>query len=194
MAAIKEFNLRMQYETKHQDKLKDLNTEQKKQKVKELKKNLEFQQTSFTKAKSQSEAVAVKAGFIVAKEIPKSALPCAKGEFLKKWIINFCDVLCPDKMQMLVNVSLSRNTIADRVCELSTNLRTQLSERSRDFIAYSLAVDESTDMTGTAQLPIFIRVVDSNLRVREEIVNIKSMHGTTTGENVCQSVTNMKVH
>ena len=58
---------------------------------------------------------------------------------------------------MLVNISLGRNTIADRVCEMSTNLRTHLSERSRDFIAYSLAVDESTNMTDTAQLAIFIR-------------------------------------
>ncbi|KAL7846649.1 hypothetical protein SRHO_G00216290 [Serrasalmus rhombeus] len=52
-------------------------------------------------------------------------------------------------------------------------------------------------MTDTAQLAIFIRGVDSNLRVTEEILDIKSMHGTTTGkdifENVCQSVTDMKL-
>ncbi|XP_015743109.2 general transcription factor II-I repeat domain-containing protein 2A-like [Python bivittatus] len=80
---------------------------------------------------------------------------------------------------------------------MATDLRTQLSERSKDFFAYSLAVDESTDMTDTAQLAIFICGVDSNLRVTEEIMDIKSMHGTTTGkdifENVCQSITDMKL-
>lgn len=58
-------------------------------------------------------------------------------------------------------------------------------------------MDESTDMTDTAQLAIFMRGVDSNLRITEEILDIKSMHGTTTGkdifENVCQSVTDMKL-
>ena len=196
VAVFKEFNLRRHYETKHQDNLKDLNAEQKIQKVEELKKKLTFQQTFFTRAKSQSEA-AVKASFIVAEEIAKAGRPFTEGEFLKSCMVKVCDIICPDKKQMLANVSLSRNTVADRVCEMATDLRTQLSERSKDFIAYSLAVDESTDMTDTAQLAIFIRGVDSDLRVTEEILDIKSMHGTTTGkdifENVCQSVTDMKL-
>ncbi|XP_072239317.1 general transcription factor II-I repeat domain-containing protein 2-like [Leuresthes tenuis] len=196
VAVIKEFNIRRHFETKHKDNLKDLDSEQKKQKTEELKKNLAFQQTFFTRAKSQSEA-AVKASFIVAEEIAKSARPFTEGEFLKSCMIKVFDVLCPDKKQMLANVSLSRNTVTDRICEMATDLRAQLSERSKDFIAYSLAVDESTDMTDTAQLAIFIRGVDSNLRVTEEVMDIKSMHGTTTGkdifENVCQSVTDMKL-
>lgn len=73
VAVIKEYNLRRHYETKHQDKLKHLDAEQKLQKVEELKRNLTSQQTFFTKAKSQSEA-AVKASFIVAEEIAKSAI------------------------------------------------------------------------------------------------------------------------
>uniref|UniRef100_A0A3B4FQX6 DUF4371 domain-containing protein n=1 Tax=Pundamilia nyererei TaxID=303518 RepID=A0A3B4FQX6_9CICH len=93
------------------------------------------------------------------------------GTTLKSCMMNLCDILCPDKTQSLANVSLSRNTIADRLCE-----------RSKNFIAYSLAVD-------IAQLAIFIR--------GEEILNIKSMHGTTTGKdiflNVCQSVADMKL-
>lgn len=80
---------------------------------------------------------------------------------------------------------------------MATDLKTQLIERGKNFVAYSLAVDESTDMTDTAQLAIFIRGVDSSLCVTEEILDIKSMHGTTTGkdifENICQSVTDMKL-
>lgn len=51
MAVIKEFNPRQHYKTKHQDKLKNLNAEQKIKKVEELKKNLTFQQMLFTRAK-----------------------------------------------------------------------------------------------------------------------------------------------
>lgn len=95
------------------------------------------------------------------------------------------------------NVSVSRNTVANRVCEMATDLRIQLSERSKDFVAYSLAADESTDIMNTAKLAIFLCGVDSNLHVTEELSDIKSMHGTMTGkytfENVCQSITNMKL-
>jgi hypothetical protein len=196
VAVIKEYNLRRHYETKHQDKLKSLNAEQKLQKVKELKRNLTSQQTFFTKAKSQTEA-AVKASFIVAEEIAKSGRPFSEGEFLKRCMMKVCDVLCSDKKQIFANVSLSRNTVADRVCEMATDVKTQLIEKGKDFVAFSLAIDESNDTTDTAQLAIFIRGVDSNLNVTEEILDMKSMHGTTTGkdifDNVCQSLTNMNL-
>lgn len=125
----------------------------------------------FTKAKSQSDA-AVKASFVVAEEIAKSARPFTEGEFVKRCMIKVCDVMCPDKKQAFLNVSLSRNAVADRVCELATDLQAQLMEKGKDFIAYSLAVDESADATDTAQLSIFIRGVDSSLCIAEELLEL----------------------
>ena len=87
--------------------------------------------------------------------------------------------------------------VADRVCEMATDLNTQSTERGKDFVAYSLAVDESTDTTDTAHLTIFIRGVDSSLCLTEEILDIKLIDGTTKGkdifENVFQSVNDMKL-
>ena len=91
VAVIKEYNLRRHCETKHKDKLKNMNAEQKLQKVEGLKRNLTSQQTFFTKAKSQSEA-AVKASFIVAEEIARSARPFTEGEFLKSCMMKVYDV------------------------------------------------------------------------------------------------------
>ena len=94
-------------------------------------------------------------------------------------------------------MSLSRNTVADRACELATNLHKQLMEKRKDFIAYSLAVEESSDTSDTAQLSIFIRGVDSSLCITEELLGLKSMHGTTTRkeifEEVSKCVTEMKL-
>ena len=73
---------------------------------------------------------------------------------MKSCMMKVCDVLCPDKKQILANVTLTRNTVVDWVWEMANDLRTQLNERSKDFIGYSLAVDESTDMMDTAQLDI----------------------------------------
>ena len=61
-------------------------------------------------------------------------------------------------------------------------------ERGKALIAYSLAVDESTDSSDTAQLSIFIRGVDSSLCVTEEFFGLYSMHGTTTGEDLFEEV------
>ena len=96
VAVAKEDNIRRHYETNHYEKYKDLDVKQKLQKVQEMKRSLVSQQTMFMKAKSKSEA-AVKASFIVAAEIAKSARPFNEGEFLKKCMVKVCDIVCPDK-------------------------------------------------------------------------------------------------
>ncbi|XP_027132797.1 general transcription factor II-I repeat domain-containing protein 2-like [Larimichthys crocea] len=187
VSVSKEYNIRRHYETRHHDKYKDLNANERLKKVEEMKKGLMSQQTMFTKSKSQSEA-AVKASFIVAQEIAKSARPFNEGEFVKMCMVKICEVVCPEKKQAFLNVSLSRNTVAERACELATNLQEQLMRKGEDFVAYSLAVDESSDTSDTAQLSIFIRGVDSNLCVTEELLGLKSMHGTTTGKDIFEEV------
>lgn len=189
LAVMKEYNLRRHHETskKHTDKDKNMDTEQRLQKVEELKRRLKSQQAFFTKAKSQSEA-AVKASFIVAEEVAKSARPFTEGEFIKNCMLKVCDTVCPDKRQLFSNVSLSRNTVAERIDQLSTNLKEQLVGKGKDFIAYSLAVDESTDTSDIAQLSIFIRGVDSSLSITEELLALRPMHGTTTGQDLYEEV------
>ena len=88
MAVRIEYNIRRHYETKHQDKYKDLDVEVKLQKVEKMKRSLVSWQTMFTKAKSQSEA-AVRASFIVVAEIAKSAQSFNEGEFVKKCMVKF---------------------------------------------------------------------------------------------------------
>ena len=61
-----------------------------------MKRSLVSQQTMFMKAKSKSKA-AVKASFIVAAEIAKSAGPYNEGEFVKKCMVKVCNIVCPDK-------------------------------------------------------------------------------------------------
>lgn len=187
VAVMKEFNLRRHHETKHADKDKDMDMEHRLQKVEELKQGLESRQALFRKAKKQSEA-AVKASFILAEEIAKSARPFTEGDFIKNCMLKVCDEVCPDKRQLFSNVSLSRNTVAERVDELSINLKEQLVKKGKEFIAYFLAVDESTDISDIAQLSIFIRGVDSSLSVTEEFLALRPMHDTTTGHDLYEEV------
>ena len=77
----------------------------------------------FTKATAKNNA-AVKASFIVAEEIAHASKSYSEGAFLKQCMLKVCEQVCPDQIQTLKNVSLSRNTIADRVKELAENLAT----------------------------------------------------------------------
>ncbi|XP_063856907.1 uncharacterized protein LOC135098455 [Scylla paramamosain] len=54
----------------------------------------------------------------------------------------------------------------ERVNELSENLNSQLKEKVAKFVAFSVAIDESTDITDIAQLAaVFIRGVDENMQI-----------------------------
>ena len=45
-------------------------------------------------------------------------------------------------------------------------------------------MDESTDLTSTSQLLIFICGVNLNFEITEQLASVCSMHGTTTGEDL----------
>ena len=80
--------------------------------------------------------------------------------------------------------------MVDRICDSSENIQQQLSKKVAHFAAYSVAIDESTDVRDTAQLAIYIRSVDSNAKKTEELVEIVSMSGTTKADDVFMKLVN----
>jgi hypothetical protein len=67
---------------------------------------------------------------------------------------------------------------------LDNNLCEQLQEKARIFEWFSLATDESDDVSDTAQLLIFVRGIDENFNVFEELSLLWSLKVTTTGEDL----------
>ena len=63
-------------------------------------------------------------------------------------------------------------------------MKCQFFQKSTDFANYSLALDESTDISDTAQLSVFIRGIDNNVQVTEEVCGLASMKGQTTGAEI----------
>lgn len=51
-----------------------------------------------------------------------------------------------------------------------------------------MALDESTDIKDTAQLFVFIHGVNENFEVIQELAELCSMHGQTTGEKISKEV------
>ncbi|KAH1164856.1 hypothetical protein KIL84_023527 [Mauremys mutica] len=79
-------------------------------------------------------------------------------------------------------------TVQRRIADISTNLSNQLKQRVSEFCFYSLAMDESTNLKDTAQLLIFIRGIDNNFEITEELVGMCSMTGRTTRKEISSEV------
>ena len=90
--------------------------------------------------------------------------------------------------KVFANIRLTRNTVAERISEISANLDSQLKNKAKSFVTFSIALDESTDISDVAQLAIFIRGVDKTLSGTEEILGLVPMMDTTTANDIFNSV------
>ena len=70
-------------------------------------------------------------------------------------MLKAAEVVFSEKRSAFAIVSLSRNTVADRVTKLSGDLGSQMNGKIKSFIAFSVVIDEKTDVTDIAQLAIF---------------------------------------
>ena len=82
---------------------------------------------------------------------------------------------------------MSPNTVATRVTELATDVEKQLLATAKNVEAFSIALDESTD--------VFIRGIDCSLNVTEEFLELTPLRSTTTGRGLFLALENcMKKH
>ena len=63
-----------------------------------------------------------------------------------------------------------------------------MKERWKSCEAFSLALDESTDISDTAQLVIFIRAVPTDFDIVEDFLDMASFSSTTTGQDIYEEV------
>ena len=75
-----------------------------------------------------------------------------------------------------------------RIDQLAENIPETLKERINKCASYSLALDEATDISDTAQLDVFVRGVTDTFEVTEEFLDLASMPSTTTGQDISEQV------
>jgi len=164
-SVVKEYNIRRHYETHHAQRYLGLQGQPRREKVKELIADLKKRQSIFASGPDIS-AAAVKASYLIANDIALASKPYCEGEFVKTCILKAAEIVCPEKRQVFANISLTRNTVTERISDLSANLDSQLKNKVKSFVTFSFALDESTDISDVAQLAIFIRGVDETLSLR----------------------------
>ena len=78
--------------------------------------------------------------------------------------------------------------MAERVSDISANLDSQLKKKVKSFVIFSVALDESTDISNVAQQAIVIPGVDETLSVTVEFLGLVPMNDTITANVIFNSL------
>ncbi|XP_051017308.1 general transcription factor II-I repeat domain-containing protein 2B [Acomys russatus] len=105
---------------------------------------------------------------------------------LRKYLLGASEIVCPE--QALAYTNPPTNTVVSPVEDVAGSLWEKLRQKIRSFVAYSIAIDEITDINDTTQLAIFIRGVDDNFDVSEELLDTVPMTGAKSGNEIFQRV------
>jgi hypothetical protein len=94
------------------------------------------------------------------------------------------DICCLEEQRLFKIMSLC-NTVAKIVNEFAGDIASQLTEKYTNVVAYSSAIDESTDSEGIAQqLAVLIELVNEDFELVEEILELLPMKGKTGADEI----------
>ncbi|KAM4694222.1 general transcription factor II-I repeat domain-containing protein 2-like [Discoglossus pictus] len=137
------------------------------------------------------------ASYEVATLIAKNCKSFAKGEYIKECVMKMVENICPEKKQEFANICLAHNTVARRIEDISSDIKRQLTSKGVDFYFFSVACDDSTDLSDTAQLLIIMRGVDDEMNVTEELLDLQSLTDQTRGKylfvSVCSAIDDIRL-
>ncbi|GLV39534.1 hypothetical protein CBL_20438, partial [Carabus blaptoides fortunei] len=117
------------------------------------------------------------------------------GEYIKEALLKSAPALFEDFennekiIQRIKDMPLARNTVKVRILEMAKNIGHQQKVDIKSSGLFSLCLDESTDITGSVRLAIFIRYCVGN-NIKEEMISLASIATTTRGIDICNVVVN----
>ena len=129
-----------------------------------------------------------KVSYLKAEKLAKKGKPLVDGELIKECIVIAFNEYSPDKVNLVKETCLSHQTIGRRIDDLGDNIEGILKDKLSACVLYSFALDESADPSDTAQLVIFIRGIDENFNIIEEMLDLCHIKGTTTGKDTYEFV------
>ncbi|CAK9824116.1 General transcription factor II-I repeat domain-containing protein 2B [Anthophora retusa] len=193
---LKRYNLQRHYKTYHEAAHLNYSSTQRRAEIERLKMKLLKTERDLPYAEVQSinnEAI-LRASYRIAHEIGRTSQPFSDGQFIKTHIMSNAQQFCSENVQKFEYISLSRSTVTRRIQEMADNIMEQLYMTAQNFIAYSLAIDHNTNVTGSPQLAIFIRGVDSGMNVTEELLDFCTTKEATTGKDILTCVEQAMKH
>ncbi|XP_025417424.1 zinc finger BED domain-containing protein 5-like [Sipha flava] len=131
------------------------------------------------------------ASYLVAEFVAKQMKPHTIAE---KLILPACReivkvIFGEEAEKEVLKIPISDNTISRRIEHMSEDIEEQVLQQSCDSPLFALQLDESTDISGQAQLLVFIRIV-SDEDIVENFLCCKTLPETTKGEDIFEIVGN----
>lgn len=176
ISAFKRYNLKRHYDS-HVE-LHKLKGDSRREKIFQLKSALKEKQNT-QETVSKESALIVKASYTVSNLIAKKMKPFTEGEFVKECLEQVAEILCPEKKTLFAQISLSRQSTTRRIREISQSVEEKLVALCSSFVFFSIALDESTDASDTAQVAFFIRGVNNEFQITEELASLVSLKDST---------------
>lgn len=129
------------------------------------------------------------ASFLVAEIVAQQSKPHTVAE---KLIMPACiaivkTMLGSDAADEIQKVPMSDNTMSRRIDDMSKDIESNVTDRVKRAGMFALQVDESTDVSGKAQLLLYIRFVDEG-QIIEQFFCCEELTETTTGQNIFDCV------
>ncbi|XP_029443020.1 zinc finger BED domain-containing protein 5-like [Rhinatrema bivittatum] len=155
----------------------------------ELSKSIKKQSASFTKRMKTSEK-AQKASYLVAQIIAKNKEPHTIAETtIKESCCAIVRTMFGPEFEIEVNkIPLADNTIGRCIQDMSADIKLQMKDIfQEDNMLFTLQLDESTDVSGLAQLLVFIRFIHAD-RIIEQFLCCLELPMRTRGEDIFKTL------
>lgn len=187
IGAIKEYNISRHYNTKHYEEYNVFQGIVREEKLDKLISSFHSQLNFFSKLTVRDKSL-TRASYEISYILGCRGKPFSDGELIKDCMVRAVELICPEARQKILNIPLSRNTVAERIGDISDNLTSQIRDLATKFMSFSLAVDESTDIRDVAQVSVFFRGCDIDMNITEELLDIIPLKGTTKGKDIFDAV------
>lgn len=167
-----------------------LSSKERAAKISQLKNELTSEQKFVKKFLSTNEIV-TRASYEIAFEIAKQGKPYTDGEFHKQLMQTTIETLCEhwdekQKTQLLEKIKLlpaSHQTIGRRINDIAGEIEANLKCDLEQCEAFSLALDETTDIKDASQLLFWVRYI-INDRIEENVLALVPLEEQTQGVDV----------
>ena len=120
--------------------------------------------------------------------IAEDKRPFTDGEFAKICMMAIVETVCPVKGKLFSDVSFSARTITRRIKDMSEDVKSSDKDCFEDLQFFSIAIDESTDITDTAQFGAFLCGINKDFHVVEDFVELVPIKGTATGADIMKTL------
>lgn len=194
LAIQTKFNIERHYNIYHARDFgqnKDLDRDKRAQ---ELKAVILAKMPSNTGSFDDIDKCAVKASYMVAVELARRKRPLDDATFIQDLAVEMLKCFGESGIQSVKNIQqipLSARTMARRIEDVDTYIYHQLRMLVEKSTYISICLDESTDITDISQLLIFVRIIDSNFYVTEEMLNLVPLRGNARGIDIYEAVHNV---